>query len=203
VSGKEIDQENPSQLRREAVARLTGRGIAPGARANSSAALGVLYELASTPATSADALALLHELQVHQVELEMREEELLRSRAELEASLVRRIQLYDFAPFAYFTIDAATTLCELNLAAARLLGLEREALLGCRLDSYLTADGGRALNAMMMRIRGGSRMEACELEVRPDAGTPCAMRACVNADLTGGRFLVALAACGAEHYRPA
>jgi hypothetical protein len=73
-------------LRRRALAQLRVPAGSHEARLNSSAALGVLHELASSPSTAEAALALLHELQVHQVELDLQDEELRRSRAELEAT---------------------------------------------------------------------------------------------------------------------
>jgi len=98
MSNPAIGPEREAQLRRRALARLTGRIDPANPRANSAAALGVLYELASSPATAADALALLHEIQVHQVEVQLQDEELRRSLAELEDDLVRHIRLYDLAP---------------------------------------------------------------------------------------------------------
>ena len=196
MASKSIQQGSQTDLRLRAIARLTGHqdsgDIRADTRANSSAALGALYELASSPATTADALALLHELQVHQVELEMQDEELQRSRAELEASLARQVQIYDLAPFGYFTVDGSTTLTELNLAGARLLGCERETLLGQRLDSFLTPESGRALHSMLTRITHGGRAEGCDLDLAARDGETHGVHACANTDSTGGRFLVAL-----------
>ena len=97
-------------------------GDAQGAMQMATAAYGVLHELASSPTTAADALALLHELQVHQVELDLQAEELRASRMELEAALRRQIQLYDAAPVGHATIDPSCTLLELNLTGAAMLG---------------------------------------------------------------------------------
>lgn len=83
---------DPATLRSRATDRLTGNTAAPRVRADPSAALGVLYELASSPSTAPSALALLHELQVHQVEVDMQSEELRRSRAETETLLDRQVQ---------------------------------------------------------------------------------------------------------------
>jgi PAS domain S-box-containing protein len=71
---------------------------------------------------------ILHDLRVHQIELEMQNEELRRVQAELEASRERYFELYDLAPVAYFTLSEQGKILEANLAAAKLLGVERGAL---------------------------------------------------------------------------
>lgn len=75
-----------------------------------------------------DTLALVHELQVHQIELEMQNEELKRARLEAEDALAKYSYLYDFAPIGLFTIDPKGLIQELNLAGAALLGKERSRL---------------------------------------------------------------------------
>ena len=95
------------------------------------------------PAEGGETRRLLHDLEVHQIELEMQNEELLRARHEIEAGLVRYTQIFDFAPIAYFVLAPDGVIQELNLAAARLLGIERTRLLGKNLlDFFGTADLG-------------------------------------------------------------
>jgi hypothetical protein len=108
------EAESQVNLRLRALHRLTGKNGSHGARLNASAALQALHDLASSPSTGAAALALLHELQVYQVELDLQDEELRRSRADLEMTLSRQVQLYDFAPVGCFTVDRSTALQELN-----------------------------------------------------------------------------------------
>ena len=81
------------ELRTRAATQLGGDDMQRQARLSSTAALRVLHALASSPATAADAIALLHELQVHQVELDLQYEELQGSNSELEASLDRQARL--------------------------------------------------------------------------------------------------------------
>ena len=82
------------------------------------------------PAAGGETQRLLHELEVHQIELEMQNEELRRARQEVEAGFVRYTQIFDFAPIAYFVLAQDGTIAGLNLAGARLLGAERSRLLG-------------------------------------------------------------------------
>lgn len=197
MSKQIIKPEAEADLRVQAFSRLTGRSAPQDAMASASTALRVLHDLALAPANAADALALLHELQVHQVELALQEENLRDSLAELESALQRQTQLYDLAPVGCFTIDAGTAMHELNLAAAELLGGEREALYGQTLDSFLAPPSKGALQAMLARVRDGSPREIATLQLMAADGAPRAvhLHACVKADPGGRHYLVALAEC--------
>jgi PAS domain-containing protein len=85
--------------------------------------------IGSTNGDSKDALALVHELQVHQIELEMQNEELRHSKLETENALMKYSDLYDFAPIGLFAFDARGLILEVNLAGAALLGTERRNLM--------------------------------------------------------------------------
>ena len=83
---------------------------------------------------------LFHELQVHQIELEMQNEELRRTQHELEVSHSRYFDLYDLAPVGYLTINEQGIIKEANLATASLLGIERKKLLNHPLSSFIFPD---------------------------------------------------------------
>jgi PAS domain-containing protein len=72
---------------------------------------------------------LLHELRVHQYELEQQNRQLRETQASLEESRARYADLYDYAPLAYLTFDVHGVIRELNLTAATMLGRERLELL--------------------------------------------------------------------------
>lgn len=80
---------------------------------------------------------LLHELQVHQIELEMQNAELRQARDELEMVLGKYTDLYDFAPVGYFTLDRNGAIRAVNLSGASLLGVERAKLLGQRFGQFV------------------------------------------------------------------
>jgi PAS domain-containing protein len=184
--------KNQAGLRLRAVARLTGHGSAESASASASAALGILHGMASTPDRSSDALALLHELQVHQVELDMQADDLRQSRAELELALARQIQLYDFSPVACFSVDGQTTIHELNLPGAQLLGVDRDDLYGQALDTFMSFRSASALHALLMSAREGRCRACCELELKGPEGAVQVLHASARPDPVGHGFLLAL-----------
>ncbi|BAN34775.1 multi-sensor signal transduction histidine kinase [Sulfuricella denitrificans skB26] len=73
---------------------------------------------------------LLHELQVHQIELEMQNLELREAQQRLEEARDRYADLYDFAPIGYLTLEGAGRILEINLTGAAMLGDERANLIG-------------------------------------------------------------------------
>ncbi len=112
----EVLARSQSATARESLAALTPEGFA-GLTADRLAAL--------SPEATRD---LLHELQVHQIELQMQNEELRRSQLELDASRSRYFNLYDLAPVGYCSVSAAGLILHANLAAATLLGATRGTL---------------------------------------------------------------------------
>ena len=102
--------------------------------------------------------ALLHELQVHQIELEMQNEELRRSKLELEDAHHRQVDLYDFAPVGYVTLAGDGVIIAANLTAATLLGVERGSLLRRRFPEFVAGvDGDRWHRAFVALLQGDER----------------------------------------------
>ena len=75
-------------------------------------------------------LRLFHELQVHQIELEMQNEELTLAQSVAQAASDQYAELYDFAPSGYFTLSRKGTILNANLTGAKMLGRERSSLIG-------------------------------------------------------------------------
>ena len=177
MPNRNLGPQTRGELRSSAVMRLSAQAGPQGARASASEALGVLHELASSPESAADALALLHELQVHQVELDLQDEELRQSRIELETALRRQIQLYDALPVGCFTVERDTTVSELNLTGAHMLGLACEAVVGQRLERFVAPPSRPALNGLLKRVAENRRGEGCQLTLAaPGSATAGASR---------------------------
>ncbi len=107
--------------------------------------------------------ALVHELEVHQIELEMQNEELKQARAELEAALDQFTDLYDFAPVGYFTLSRDGVIQRANLAGTTLLGVERFRLVQKRLAAFVPAESYIAFNAFLQNVFSSEDKETCEI----------------------------------------
>lgn len=181
-------------LRQRAQSRLSGPSQTANIAASASAALGVLHQLASSPDTAGHALALLHELQVHQVEIEIQAEELRTSLTGADAALDRQIQYHDSMPVACLNIDASTRLLEVNQTGAQWLGLDREALLGQSIHAFLTPESNAQLLAQLAAIDQGSESTPWEMTLLTDRQGPRTVQAAVSADPVGGRYIMVLMA---------
>ena len=85
----------------------------------------------------ADNLKLIHELQVHQIELEMQNEQLRLAQLETGEALEKYEDLFEFAPVSYFALDQEGILLKLNLTGSLLLGLDRSQIIGSRIIEFL------------------------------------------------------------------
>lgn len=83
---------------------------------------------------------LLHELEVHHIELEMQNEQLRQSQIELEKSRDRYVVFYDFATVGYLTLTDSGMIAEANLTGAKLLGVERSKLQHYRFDRFVAPE---------------------------------------------------------------
>jgi two-component system cell cycle sensor histidine kinase/response regulator CckA len=119
-----------------------------------------------------DTQRLLHELQVHQIEMEMRNDELQETRRELEETLAQYIDLYDFAPVGYLTLDRDGAIRRINLTGTVLIGVERSRLLNRRFGLFVSEDSRPVFNAFLEKAFEGQAKEACEIMLLRERNQP-------------------------------
>ncbi|MHB8864159.1 MAG: PAS domain-containing protein [Pirellulaceae bacterium] len=149
-ASRDFDPAQLADLRRRAEDRLRANEASPA-------------EVASVT----DARALVHELQVHQIELEMQNEELQRARVEAEEASEKYLDLFDFAPVGYFLWDHEGRILELNLAGAALLGLERSSVVGKRLSQFMIRTDQATFAEFCQRVVQVDTKSFCELKLQP------------------------------------
>jgi len=137
-------------------------------RAAAEAQLGRVPAPAASP-RSADEL--LHELHVHQIELEMQNEELRRAHLALEESRDRYLSLYEFAPVGYLTLTRTGQIAEINLTGAALLGGERANLLQLRFDHFVSPQDRDRWNMMFVGVMAHTEKMGIELALQHGEGS--------------------------------
>jgi PAS domain S-box-containing protein len=118
------------------------------------------------PVAPEQAGRLVHELRVHQIELEMQNEELRRAEEELDASRATYLELFDLAPVGYIALDDEGLVRRANLTAARLLGVERADLEGAPFTRFVAAADQDVFYLHHRRLRAAREPQACELRLR-------------------------------------
>lgn len=118
-----------------------------------------------------DAPTLIHELQVHQIELEMQNEELQRARTEAQAALEKYYDLFDFAPVGYFLWDQDGRILEVNVAGAALLGLDREVARQMRFGQFVTDEHRRAFADFLQWVLASDEKRSCEVKLERDGSS--------------------------------
>ena len=114
------------------------------------------------PPTEAESQRLIHELQVHQVELELQNEELRLAREELENALERYTDLYDFAPVGYLTLDYDGFIRAANLTGASLLGVARSRLIGRPFGHFFTDENRPLFAGFLGKVFDSEAGETCD-----------------------------------------
>jgi two-component system cell cycle sensor histidine kinase/response regulator CckA len=121
--------------------------------------------------SSEESRPVLHDLRVHQIELEMQNEELRRTQAELEVSRARYFDLYDLAPVGYVTIGEQGLILEANFTAATLLGLPRGALVQQRLTRFIVAEDPDRYYLHRKRLLSTGARQVLDLRLKKKDGT--------------------------------
>ena len=127
----------------------------------------------------------LHELEVHQIELEMQNEELQRSQVALEVARAKYFDLYDLAPVGYLTLSATHEILEANLTAATMLGVDRRALRGQVLPRFLLPEDAERYYFCYKQLFEMQAPQRCELRLLPRYGAPVWVRLDANASPGG------------------
>ncbi len=113
-----------------------------------------------------DVQRLVYELQIHQVELRLQNEELQRAQQDLTATRDRYSDLYDFAPVGYVTLSSEGVIREANLTAATLLGTERSHVVGTLLSRFLNGPARDTFWRHLSRLRTERALCTCEVTVQ-------------------------------------
>ena len=144
--------------------------------------LALLHRLASDPSTASDAVKLLHELQVHQVELDLQHEHMNDERLALEQSMQRLVELYVSAPVAYFLVNVAGQIAEGNLASARMLDVERDDIDSKNITRLASPDSRAALLALLAQVVASGKKHTCRVQALDAASRDLEFIASASAD---------------------
>ncbi len=120
-----------------------------------------------------DMKKLLHELQVHQIELELQNEELRQAYETSETALKKYTMLYDLAPMGYFTLDSDGSICELNFTGAEMLGDRRFSLINSNFKLFVSKDSQPVFNNFFSRVYTSNAKESCEVMLGYDNNPLC------------------------------
>jgi PAS domain S-box-containing protein len=125
--------------------------------------------LAAMPPTLV--LKMLHDLQVHEIELEMQNETLRQTQLQLVAMQARYFDLYDLAPISYCTVNEAGIILEANLATSELLGEARNNLVGQRISHYIGKEFQDTYYLCRKLLLSTGARQNCELHMLKVDGT--------------------------------
>jgi C4-dicarboxylate-specific signal transduction histidine kinase len=122
--------------------------------------------------TSDETLRLLHEFEVHQIELEMQNEELRQARVKMEALLGKYSDLYDFAPVGYFNLDHEGIIRAVNLTGAGFLEYERSFLISRCLDRFISVETRPVFHDFLDKVFACETKQTCEVEFLKERHSP-------------------------------
>jgi PAS domain S-box-containing protein len=108
-------------------------------------------------------LKLIHELEVHQMELEMQNEELLLAKEQAEQAIEKYTKLYDYAPSGYFTLSQDGKVTEANLTGAHMLGKVRSSVLNSQFGFFISDATKNLFNDFLVKIFKSNVRELCEV----------------------------------------
>jgi len=124
-------------------------------------------------AVEIEAQKLLHELQVHQIELEMQNEELKQAYIRAETALKNYTMLYDLSPMGYFTINSDGSIIELNFTGADMLGQRRFSLINSNFKLFVSGNSLPVFNKFLSKVYASNAKESCEIMLGYDTTPLC------------------------------
>jgi PAS domain S-box-containing protein len=145
---------------------LEGQSHGSALRRKAEQYLGRLPTVERSPGAD-EARQILHELHVHQMELEMQNDELRRAQQEIAESRNRYAFLYDFAPLGYFTLDLSGTIREVNLTGTQIRGLERQYLIQKPFALFITPETRPTFERHFRRTLQTRKRQTCEIKISP------------------------------------
>lgn len=120
--------------------------------------------------------ALVHELEVHQIELELQNEELRQTQADLAHSRDQYSELYEFAPTGYVTLNYEGKILTANLTAAKMLGVDRQRLQSANILNFIVPEAQDEFYFYRQSVFGGEAKQICELPIKKSDGTSLFVR---------------------------
>ena len=125
------------------------------------------------PASDADIIKVIHELQVHQIELEMQNEELYKAYEAAEDALKKYTLVFDQAPMGFVTLENNGSITELNFAAAEMLGDRRFSLIGSNFKLYISDESRSTFNSFFTNVYNSHKKESCRVMLGYDNKPLC------------------------------
>jgi PAS domain S-box-containing protein len=163
-----------SELRRQAEERLSA------------------IEKTHPPRTKESTQRLVHELEVHQIELEMQNSELSQARDDIETALESYTDLYDFAPIGYVTLDREGTVRAANLTASVLFGIERSRLVGRNFGLFVTDDARLHFTEFLDKVFAFQDKLSCEITLTKEGNATFNAQIEAIADSSGRECRIAI-----------
>jgi PAS domain S-box-containing protein len=142
--------------------------------------------------SNVDTLQLVHELEVHQIELEIQNTELRQARNDLETVLNKYTELYDFAPVGYITLDCRGNIVSVNLAGASLIGGVRSQLLGRPFKSFTAPEDRIAFCTFLDAVLKSKIKSSCEVTIQSKKGQPVIVQIDAMSTASGLEFRLIL-----------
>ena len=118
--------------------------------------------------SQAENLKLIHELELHQIELELQNEELLLAKEQAEIAIDKYTELYDFAPSGYFILSETGKVLDANLTGSNMLGKVRSKLINSQFGFFVSDDTKSVFNKFLEKTFKSNIKESCEVNLLPN-----------------------------------